>query len=451
LSTDPAEPPIAQARPWLATQGWRAPFQGYDRRLWILFACFIVSSMGFAMVVPFISLYFHEKLGVPMSQVGLFFLGSAVVRAIFQGYAGDLSDRLGRVKLMSAGQAALSAVYAAMAFAVFRGWGFLAAASILVGSYAAGAFFQPVASAAVSDLVGRERRLDAYSLMRVANNLGWGIGPMVGGFVARVGYGWLFVIGCGTSLTTSILVRRFLPETRRTRGALNPLEQREAGFAEGATSDEDRPERDAERSMRSRGAGWRDFLEIRKDRRFLLFAGLILLVFITMSQWLATLSVYAADHLGISTTQLGFMFGINGFMVVVFQVPVTRALRFLSLVGALALGSLVYSASFFSLAFAGAYGHLVAGMVAITVAELIVSPPSVALVSLIAPPEYTGRYMGIYSLTTSFGWSVGPFIGGVLLDAWMNRPVLLWGAVAAFSTVAAAGFLRYRKLYPSGR
>jgi MFS family permease len=394
--------------------------------------------MGFAMVIPFISLYFHRQLGVSMTHVGLFFLGSAVVRALFQGYAGDLSDRMGRIRLMSLGQAALSAVYALMAVAVFSGWGFLPGAAILVLSYAAGAFFQPVASAAVSDLVVPERRLEAYSLMRVSNNLGWGVGPMLGGFVANVGYGWLFVIGSSTSLITAILVGRFLAETHR--GLTAAGESAPAG-------DRDPGPRVAQRSRS--GAGWRDFLEVRHDRRFLVFCSLVLLVFLTMSQWLATLSVYAADRLGITTTQLGFLFGLNGFMVVVLQVPITRALRPLSLIGALMLGSLLYSAAFFGLAFAGTYPHLIAGMVAITVAELIVSPPSVALVSLIAPPERTGRYMGLLSLTTSFGWSIGPFVGGLLLDAWIGRPMLLWGTIASFSAVAAAGFWRVRNLYPS--
>jgi MFS family permease len=436
------------AAPW--PQRWRRLFGGYDRRLWILFACFTVSSMGFAMVIPFISLYFHEKLGVPMSRVGLFFLASAVVRSIFQGYAGNLSDRLGRVKLMSGGQAALSAVYALTAVAVFRQWGFLPAAGILVFSYAAGAFFQPVASAAVSDLVAPQRRLDAYALMRVANNLGWGIGPMLGGFVAGIGYGWLFVFGCAASLTTSLLVRRFLAETHLGRADSGAIAGMAADRAIGSASAQGAETDSGAEAGRGRATGWKDFLEIRHDRRFLTFAGLILLVFLTMSQWLATLPVYASDRLGISTTKLGFLFGINGFMVVALQVPVTRALRPLSLAGSLILGSLVYSASFFSLAFATQYGHLVAGMVAITLAELIVSPPSVALVSLIAPAERMGRYMGLYSLTASFGWSAGPFLGGVLLDAWIGRPILLWGAVAAFSALAAIGFWRTRRNYPAG-
>ena len=140
------------------------------------------------------------------------------------------------------------------------------------------------------------------------------------------------------------------------------------------------------------------------------------------------------------------MFGVNGFMVVAFQRPVTRALRRMSLIGMMILGFAVYAMAFFGLGFITGYWQLIAGMVAMTVAELIVSPASVAMVSLIAPVGRTGRYMGIYCLTTSFAWSVGPFLGGMLIDIWEGRPVLLWASIAVFALVAAFGFVRYRGL-----
>ena len=432
--------------------GWvtraRSPFSGYDRRLWILYAGFMASSMGFAMIVPFVSLYFHEELGVSMSLVGTFFLVTALVRSLFQGYAGELSDRLGRVRLMTAGQAARGVLFAVMAVAVFRRLDFWTASGILTLSYVAGAFFQPAASAAVSDLVPRERRLDAYALMRVSHNLGWGVGPMLGGLVAGAGYGWLFVVGAATSLFSAWLVRRFVSETLAPVEAPPPAG---GGIGEAART-LGKPTAGADRrpaKTRAR-AGWRDFLEVRHDRRFLVFCGLSLLIFITMSQWLATLSVYASDRLDVTTTRLGLMFGMNGFLVVVFQIPVARGLRWMSLVGAMILGALVYAVSFFGIAFASTYLHLVIAMAAITLGELIVSPAAVSLVSLIAPRGRTGRYMGLFGLTTAFGWSAGPFVGGILLDLWGDRPVLLWGAIAAFAAAAAVGFWRFRGLYPAG-
>jgi MFS family permease len=411
--------------PFPTLDGVRALFRSYDRRLWVLYAGFVVSSMGFAMVVPFVSLYFHEELGVPMSLVGIFFLGTAVLRSFAQAYAGDLSDRIGRRRIMIAGQAGRAAFFAVMAWAVHVRLGFWPASGILGLSYLAGSFYQPVADAAVSDLVPRERRLEAYALLRVANNLGWGVGPMLGGMVSEIGYAWLFVFGGLTSAISSWLIWRHLAETHDSgrRAAM----------------------------VRDTGPqGWKDVFEIRRDPRFLGFCVITLFLFIAMSQWLATLSVYASGRLGVSRTQLGLLFGMNGLLVVVFQFPVVRAIRRLSLAAALALGSLVYAVSFFSVAFAGNYAHLVLCMIAITLGELIASPPGTSLASLMAPPERMGRYLGWYGLTAVAGWSVGPFIGGLLLDRWSEQPLLLWGAVALIALGAAWGFWSQRRAYPHG-
>jgi MFS family permease len=304
-----------------------------------------------------------------------------------------------------------------MAVAVALRLNFWAASGILALSYIAGSFFQPVANAAVADLVERERRLEAYSLLRVANNLGWGVGPMLGGFVSEIGYAWLFVLGGLASAVSAWLIRRHLTETLPPPSDVRKRE------------------------------GFGDILTVRHDRRLLWFLAFTFFLFITMSQWISTLPLFASSELGTSRHQLGLVFGMNGFMVVAFQLPVTRAVRRLSLPGAMALGSLVYAVSFLGLSGAATFWHLLAGMAAITLGELIATPASIAMVSSIAPPDRMGRYMGLYSLIASFAWSAGPFVGGVLLDLWIDRPLVLWGAVAGFGAVAAAGFWGARGRY----
>ena len=376
--------------------------------------------MGFAMILPFVSLYFHEELGVSMSLVGVYFLVTAVLRSIFQVYAGELSDRLGRRWIMILGQAGRGLVFAVMVVAVEWHANFWISAGILVLSHVAGSFYQPVTDAAVSDLVPPERRQEAYALLRVANNLGWGLGPMLGGLVSEAGYAWLFVFGAVSSLVSAWLLWRYVSETLVHKRAVRDPELH----------------------------GWKDVFAIRNDRRFLSFCGLTLLLFITMAQWLSTLSVYASDRIGVSRSQLGFMFGMNGAVVVAFQMPVVKATRRMSLAGALALGSLVYALSFFSIAFARSYPAVLACMAAITLGELIATPAGTSLASLLAQPGKLGRYMGWYGLATSFGWSIGPFLGGLCLDVWSGQPFMLWGVIASFAAMASIGFMAHRDTYP---
>jgi MFS family permease len=79
-------------------------------------------------------------------------------------------------------------------------------------------------------------------------------------------------------------------------------------------------------------------------------------------------------------------------------------------------------------------------MVVITLGEVTFSPTSMAAVANMAPTVRVGRYMGLFGLTQALGWSLGPFIGGVLYDHLAETPVLLWGIIATLGVVAAIGF-----------
>jgi hypothetical protein len=53
--------------------------------------------------------------------------------------------------------------------------------------------------------------------------------------------------------------------------------------------------------------------------------------------------------------------------------------------------------------------------------------------------------MGVFGLFNSFGWSIGPLVGGVLLDLARGRPMLLWGTITGIALLAAIGYLDVRR------
>ena len=58
--------------------------------------------------------------------------------------------------------------------------------------------------------------------------------------------------------------------------------------------------------------------------------------------------------------------------------------------------------------------------------------------------------MGAFGLFGTLGWSIGPFIGGILLDYAAN-PFLLWFGVATFGFVGAMFFLLIHYQHPEIR
>jgi len=382
----------------------------FDYRLWILALGWVASAVGFSLSIPFISIYFHSELGISLTGIGLFFGLAALVRAGFQGVGGELSDRFGRYHLMVTAQIIRSFIFLMMALSVYRGWGFYPVGGLLILNSIFGAFFQPAANATVADLVDRDKRTEAYAITRVAGNFGWALGPAAGGFLAANSYHLLFIFSGAMTMVSSIIIAVFL------RG-LKPV-----GVAAG---------------QRSR---LRDILSYRGHELIIRHAALLFLLYLVMSQLIAPFSLYAVDFAGITEEQLGFLFTLNGLLVAFLQIPTTRLLSRFRLTVQLSLGAVIYAVAFFWIGATGTFFLFVIGIILVTTGENFVSPPALSITANLAPPGRTGRYMGIYGFSVTFGWSLGPLLGGLLMEWAKPDFIYSWGVIAAIALAAAVGF-----------
>ena len=150
--------------------------------------------MGFAIVIPFISILFHVEMGISMIAVGVVFSISSLSRALFGLLGGEASDRWGRVRIMGFSLLGRAGSLLLIAILLTRGAGFIPISGLVILSSVLGAFYQPVAHAMVADVVGKEKRVEAFSIIRIGGNLGWAVGPAIGGFLSLISYSLLFLI-----------------------------------------------------------------------------------------------------------------------------------------------------------------------------------------------------------------------------------------------------------------
>lgn len=358
--------------------------------------------------MPFVSLYLYRELGVSMTVVGTIMLISAVISSIGRIIGGELADRIGRKPLITVTLAIRTILFLIMAYVIHVRAPLLVVASAFLAVRLAGAMTQPGISAMVADVVDVKRRVEAFGVLRIGTNAGWAAGPALGGFLLTVSYSSLFLLTAATSLIGFVLVAVFTTESIRVR------EQ----------------ERFELRSVLATG----------RDRRFLMFCTFSVLLFLVMGQFASTLSVFSTEFIGISEVQLGFVYTLNGVIVVLFQWPAALLAGRLRARRALALGCLLYGLGYLSVAIVPSFVWLMGSMVLITLGEVVFSPSATTSVADMAPEGKMGRYMGFFGLTEALGWSAGPFIGGFLLDAYATRPLILWGAIAGIGVVAALGF-----------
>jgi len=396
-------------------------FRAYDPQLWILFGGWLVSAMGFAMVVPFISIYFHLELGIPMAVVGSFFFITAIIRAGSQIIAGNLSDSIGRRGLMIFAQVVRGLVFFGVAVTIYYRMSFLITALILVVGYLLASFFQPVANAMIADIVPSEKRPEAYGLLRIAANIGWGIGPAAGGFLAKSSYATLFLAAGILAILSGITILLFIKESNLNRRTL--------------TRSSFHP---------------RTIFRVFSNRKFFLYCGISLMMFLTMAQLIATVSVYARETIGISNVQLGFVYSANAFTVVVFQLLVSKAIRNRNLFIVLGLGSFLYSVGYSLMAIPSTLVGILVLVLIVTTAEMMVGPAASTMVARMATGDQYGHYMGAFGLFRTLGWSIGPFIGGLFLD-YAPNPTVLWIGVSLFGVIGGIGYLWMHFRYPENR
>jgi MFS family permease len=402
----------------MGVTGLRKEFGGFDRRVWTLFTARTIDGAGFSFMYPFLAIYLHDQLHISMSVVGLILLVAAGAGAVGNLVGGEIADAYGRKRIMAVSIIARGLVFvvigAYIAGAVDLFW-----LTILVAvNFFLGSTFEPANNAMVADIAEPGRRLEVYGLLRVGMNLGWIIGPMAGGVLASISYSLIFYSSAVLCFIAGLIITIWIRESRPTPGA------------ESAT-------------------GWKGSSAIFRNGSFIFFCAMCLLVFIMAGQMTSTFPVFAKDSAGLNELSIGIIFGITAVLVVLVQFPISRYIGKFKTSHVMAAGAIVYTVGFMAIGLTRDFWLLTLAMSVVTVGEMIVSPASMNLVASMSPEATRGRYMGVFGLFASFGWSSAPFVGGVMVDLIQDQ-TLFWMAVGIFGVLSAVGFLALTRMLTSG-
>ncbi len=382
--------------------------------VWTLTFSRLIMAFGFAVSFPYISIYLYQIKGLPMSLIGSMLTTAYVSGVIGRIAGGILISRLGRKKVLVATFYIRSLIFLFISMVVWKNLHpFLFVPALMLNSFFFNIFMTTV-DTIIADVTDPSNRNLAYSTNRVGINLGWAAGPAIGGFLAEISYALLFLI---TALTTL------------TAGAINHLFIRETGRKEAM--------RQERKSL--------NIMQVLKDRRFIVFVAMTLTLYVSMSQIISTLSVYATSYVGISKSQLGIAYTINGLLVVFFQIPVSLLVIRMDELKALISGLLLYSIAYFSIGFAKNLLYIIGAITLLTFSEMLSVPTTQSLVSKMAPRDRIPSYMGVFGLFQGLGWAIGPLVGGVIMDALSPSGRAIWTAISLIPFTGALGFFIYSR------
>jgi MFS family permease len=394
-------------------------FQRFPSTVWLMAAVDTFVTIGFSIALPFLALYLHTERGLSMSVVGTLFLVSGLCTAMTNVLGGMLSDRLGRRRLFITITGVSIFAYAALSVLIGIYAPIWLIAVVYIAARSIIGTINPTVMAIIADISPRERLTEIYAFIRVGGNVGFALGPAMGGYLMTfLPYGWLLSISAFTCLIVALLVFFFLKES----------------------------------SVKSQDVvDFRSTIAVAKDHSFLVFVIFSLLLTLSVAHLGSTLSVFAVDRLSFTTAQYGLLLTINGIIVAVTQYPVAWGVNKMTRVNGLILGSMLYAIGYLTLGWVNSFGLAVISMVIITAGEVTFSPISSAVVAEMAPAEKRGRYMGFTALSQTIGFSLSPLFGGVLLDVFPTNQIALWGIIASVGIVAAVGFWWWGKMMKANR
>ncbi|CAL9530881.1 Multidrug resistance protein MdtH [Streptomyces sp. enrichment culture] len=380
----------------------RESVSGLPREFWWLWTSTLVNRLG-AFVATFMALYLTLDRGYSASYAGLVASLHGLGGVISSLAGGVMADRLGRRPTLLVAQTSTAASVALLGFV--RDPVAIAAVAFLVG--AASNASRPAVQAMMADIVRPEDRVRAFSLNYWAINLGFAVSSMAAGFIAEFSYLAGFLIEAGMTLVCAVVVFLKVPESRPKVRA--------------ATTDE---------VPVSLGT-------VLRDGRFMSVVGLSFLVALIFMQGSVGLPVAMGDA-GFSAADYGLAIAVNGLLIVVLQIPVTRFIEHRDPRRLLIVSSLLAGYGFGLTAFAGSVGVFALTVCVWTLAEVVNAPTQTGLVVQLSPARGRGRYQGMYSMSWSVAALVAPLMSGFVIDRY--GAAWLWGMCAVIGTGAAVGY-----------
>lgn len=393
------------------------PWRGLDnlpKEVWVLFFTTLINRAG-AMAMPFLVLYLTRNQGWTAGRAGLVITVYGVGALITSPLAGKLCDHVGALLIMK-----LSLFLTGAALLIFPLAKSFAAIVTLAFFWAVvSEAFRPASMVVNTEMVPPERRKAAVALYRLAANLGMSIGPALGGLLVTISFSALFIVDGATSILAGIfLLASGWKEVRREKAA-------------GKNSGE------AVANMRRRS--------LFADGAFLWFLAAMIPVEIVFFQHTSTMPLFLTSDLHLSESAFGLLFSLNTLLIVFLEVSLNAATQHWSHRSAMALGALLTGVGFgLQMGVTGIFGVALT-IIIWTFGEMILFPSTVAYVAEIADPQRRGAYLGMFQMTFSLSFAVGPWIGTQVYEHFGSRMLWLGALLCGLLSTAMLARVSQRK------
>ena len=384
-------------------------FRGLSKEVWLLSGVMLINRAG-AMVIPFLSVYLTQQIGFSLAQTGWVMSCFGVGSVLGAYIGGKLVDRIGfyETQFLSLLLGGFLFIGLGEAKSFYAVCGMVFITSTVVDA------FRPANFAAIATYSQSSNRTRAVALLRLAVNLGWAVGPAVGGMIAiAYGYGVLFWLDGITCIAAALFFRWALPKRFQEK-------------------EEEEPEQEAFEG------------KIYQDRRYLFFLLLVLLNAIAFMQLISTIPVYFKQEIALDEGQIGRLMAMNGLIIAIIEMPIIYVLeRRFKVTRIITIGTFLIGLAYILFNGFGAWFWVaVITMLFLTIGEILSLPFIATMAMDFTNKRNRGAYMGLFTATYSISHVIAPNLGLQVVDQFGFST--LWYLLFIIAILSALGFMLLR-------
>jgi DHA1 family multidrug resistance protein-like MFS transporter len=349
---------------------------------------------------------FARELGAGPALIGFVMGASTLTGIAVKLPAGALSDVFGRRRLLIVG----AVVFATLPFT------YLVASTLAVlvllrfvhGS--ATAIFGPVASASLSDIAPATKRGAWLSTYSTAQGAGQALGPVLAGYLIAAGRFDLAFAAAGLIGVGVPIILAGWPGSSEVRPHREPWQEFKRGIA-----------------------------EVGSDRLVLITSGAQAAQFVLNGTLNAFLPLYGREVLGLSVTQLGWLFGLQTLTTLAVRPAIGLLSDRAGRRWVIVTGLVVCSAAVVLASIATNLSEIITAIVAYAAGVATTTAATSAYITDVTRRARYGAAHGVFGTIYDVGDALGPIVAGFLVAAMgYTRMFQVMAAVALTMAVAFA-------------
>jgi len=385
------------------------PYRGLPKEVYVIFVSKIINALG-CFVMPLLTIILKDSIGLSDQAAGAYISVAGLIYLPAAFIGGKLADTIGRKKVIIIFDFLAALLYISCSFmepSMTMIYVMMMAAACMVTA-------GPAHDSLMADITTHENREGAYALSYMGWNIGFAVGPVIGGMLYEKNLHLVFIGDAITALLSLCLIVFLIKETiHKTKEEIT----------------------DENRVLEKQEEG--SIFSVLAKRPVLIYFALIVFGFnFVYSQWSFLMPLHMIQLYPSGKAEIfGRLAGFNGVVVILFTPLITFVLQKVNNIRKMIYGGLLYAVGFGMLGFFNSSVHFFISVLIFTLGEIVLAISTSPFIANHTPASHRGRMSAIIPMIFGMGYTLGPIAMGQILGIMSIENA--WILVGIISIVAS--------------